>query len=68
MIIKEYETSSMSAAQVAPQAPVLIATIMCRVLRFLRNIALRYAQRPLLYDKLRILLFGWLANINLSLL
>ena len=48
----------MSAAQVAPQAPVLIATIMCRVLRFLRNIALRYAQRPLLYDTLRILLFG----------
>ena len=44
MIIKEYETSSMSAAQVAPQAPVLIATIMCRVLRFLRNIALRYAR------------------------
>ena len=58
MIIKEYETSSMSAAQVAPKAPVLVATIMCRVLRFLRNIALRYAHRPLLYDTLRILLFG----------
>ena len=35
----------MSAAQVAPQAPLLIATIMCRVLRFLRNIVLRYAKK-----------------------
>ena len=51
MIIKEYETSSMSAAQVAPQAPILVTTII-RVLRFLRNIALRYAQRPLLYEML----------------
>ena len=65
MIIKEYETSSMSAAQVAPQAPILVTTII-RVLRFLRNIALRYAQRPILYDTLRLLLFGWFAKIHLS--
>ena len=68
MIIKEYETSSMSATKVAPQAPCIDSDYLCRVLRFLRNIALRYAHRPLLYDTLRILLFGWLAKINLSLL
>ena len=36
----------MSAAKVAPKP--VIATIMCRVLRFLRNIALRYARQSTL--------------------
>ena len=57
MIIKEYETSSMSAAHIAPKPLILVTTII-RVLRFLRNIALRYAQQSLLYDTLRLLLFG----------
>ena len=68
MIIKEYETSSMSAAQVAPQTPYIGNDYYVRVLRFLRNIALRYAHRPLLYEMLRILLFGWFARVSLSLL
>ena len=58
MIIKEYETSSMSAAHIAPKPLILVTTIMCRVLRFLRNIALRYARQSLLYEMLRIPLFG----------
>ena len=48
----------MSAAQVAPQAPYIGNDYYVRVLRFLRNIALRYAHRPLTDDTLRILLFG----------